>query len=430
MAYEDALTGLKNRRAMEDELGRKTGRNGCSTTVLHMDLDRFKQINDALGHAAGDEVLRVVAERLRACFPPPASIGRMGGDEFIVLVQGADPEALLNQTKQAIHNIRQAIALGEGSVSPGASFGIAISETSEDSAQQLLSKADLALYEAKALGRNRAEIFTPELHDRLAQEKELARDLQLGLQSNEIEVWFQPQIDARTGCISGAEALMRWNCRQRGILAPDQFMPTAETLGIMPQIDGFVLREALAFASQMADIGHALPRLSVNVCSDRLTDGSIVEDVRALWLDRRTQLSFELVETVTFDGDMSEIIRHNLDRLRETGVSLEVDDFGTGHASITALLQVEPDFLKIDRSLIANLLVDLNCRRLVTQVIDMATAMNIGVIAAGVETQEQVECLADLGCHQLQGFYYAAAMSAPCFSDYVKGFPKRLAARA
>ncbi|MCV3273868.1 putative bifunctional diguanylate cyclase/phosphodiesterase [Roseobacter sinensis] len=426
MAYEDTLTGLKNRRFIEDELGRRAGETGRSTHVLHMDLDRFKQINDTLGHAAGDAVLRVVAKRLRSCFPPPAIIGRMGGDEFIVLVDTPDPGGLLDQANRAIRDIRQKISLGEASVDPGASFGIALGGTSEDSVQHLLSKADLALYEAKALGRNRAELFTPELHNRVTEEKALARDLQLGVQNNEIETWFQPQIDAVSGRLAGAEALMRWHCRQRGVLAPDRFMPTADALGLMPQIDSIVLRKALKFAQQMAEDGHVLPRLSINVCSDRLTDSSIVDDVRTLWLDRRTQLSFELVETVTFDGKMSEIIKHNLDRLREIGVSLEIDDFGTGHASITALLQVEPDFLKIDRSLVASVLSDLKCRRLVSHVIHMAEAMNIAGIAEGVETQNQALCLADLGCHQLQGFYIAAPMPASRFESFLRTSPTRL----
>ncbi|MEM6496166.1 MAG: EAL domain-containing protein [Pseudomonadota bacterium] len=419
MAYEDPLTGLKNRRFIEEELARLAGKPDLSFAVLHADLDRFKQINDTLGHAAGDEVLCVVAKRLQVCFPSHSTIGRMGGDEFIVLAASPDPKLLLEQANAAICDISQTIMLDETSVEPGASFGIAFREGPRESVHQLLSRADLALYEAKALGRNRAQVFTPDLHSRLTQEKALANDLQLGVKNGEVEVWYQPQIDAQSGELSGAEALMRWNCPKRGVVTPDQFMPTAESLGLMHEIDGLVLRKALDFANQMAKDGNVLPRLSINVSSDRLTEGRIVEEVQSLWCDRRTQLSFELVETVTFDGTMSEIIKHNLDRLREIGVSLEVDDFGTGHASITALLQVEPDFLKIDRSLVSKVLVDLKCRRLVTHVVGMAEVMNIGVIAEGVETEKQAQCLAELGCHKLQGFHFATPMPAADFAGYV-----------
>lgn len=426
MAYEDTLTGLKNRRFIEDELQRIAKEGKGPTSILHVDLDRFKQINDTLGHAAGDEVLRVVADRLQSSFPPPATIGRMGGDEFIVLVEAANADDLLDQANKAIHELRREVFLAKASVDPGASIGIAIGTTPDCNVQRLLAKADLALYEAKALGRNRAQLFTPELHNRLTEEKALARDLRLGVQKGEIEAWFQPQIDAATGSLSGAEALMRWRCEKRGVLAPEKFMPTAEALGIMSQIDGVILKKSVDFAEQMAQAGHVLPRLSINVSTDRLTDGAIVDEVRALWRDRRTQLSFELVETVTFDGHVSEIIMHNLDRLREIGAALEIDDFGTGHASITALLQVEPDFLKVDRALVANVLLDVKCRRLVNHVVEMAEAMNIGVIAEGVETREQADCLAELGCRHLQGFYIAPPMSADRFAPFVGEFGQPL----
>lgn len=418
MAYRDELTGLENRRAIERVLQDFTDPATEAVVALHLDLDRFKEVNDTLGHAAGDTVLTMVGERLLACCGA-AHVGRMGGDEFLVLLPRADLDTAMPLSGAIITAIGQPIDIDGQSVQVGVSIGIADLATAARTDSALLSCADLALYQAKRQGRNQAVLFTAALYQKHLDHQKLAHDLHRAIVNEEFEIWLQPQFDASCQRITGAEALTRWRHPEHGIVAPDVFLPIAEMLGLLPKIDRFVLGKGIALAESLARAGTPLPRLSVNISFCRLNDAGLVDDVQALWTDKRTQLVFELVETVTFDGETSGVLRHTLDRLREIGVALEVDDFGTGHASITALLQVLPEFIKIDRSLVSNILADESRYKLVRAMVEMADAIGVGVIAEGVESAEQAACLTRLGCSHLQGYYLAKPMPADSFVDFM-----------
>jgi diguanylate cyclase (GGDEF)-like protein/PAS domain S-box-containing protein len=418
MVYEDPLTGIKNRRYMEARLHALIEQGHKEVIALHIDLDMFKRINDTLGHAAGDEVLRVVGQRLEDCCEG-SDVGRMGGDEFLVLLTGPGLQEAQEQANAVVTAVDRPVTIEGDPVRTGASIGIAQLGTAAKTGHELLSCADLALYEAKKLGRNRAIVFTSELHQRQLEQRQLAHELHQAVEQDEFEVWFQPQFDATAAQLSGAEALIRWCHPTRGVVQPDCFLPVAEDIGLIAALDTLVLRKSLAFANRLADAGMPLPRLSVNVSFGRLNDSTLVDEVTDMWTDKRTQLAFELVETVLFDGETSEVIEHTLDRLREMGVALEIDDFGTGHASMTALLHVQPDNIKIDRSLVRNIVENHDHRRMVRAIVEMAEAIGLGVIAEGVETADHARCLAELGCAHLQGFYFARPMAAPDFADFI-----------
>ncbi|MEM6388178.1 MAG: EAL domain-containing protein [Pseudomonadota bacterium] len=418
MAFEDELTGLNNRRFMENKLSGFVQKNEHEVVALHLDLDRFKQINDTLGHAAGDHVLRVVGQRLKECCVG-ADVGRMGGDEFLVLFKSTKLDEALKLSDEIISVVGKPVEFKGKPLTVGASVGVADAKTAARTENGLLLCADLALYEAKEKGRNRAEVFTPDLHARQTEQRKLANELREAIEREEFEVWFQPQFESVTHAIAGAEALVRWRHPVHGLVTPDYFLPMAEELGLLSKIDNMVLRQSLSVANALADAGQTLPRLSVNISFGRLNDPRMVEDVACLWKDKRTQLSFELVETVLFDGETSDVITDTLDRLREIGVELEIDDFGTGHASITALLHVQPENIKIDRSLVTAIVDNPSRHDLVRAIVEMSDAMGFGVIAEGVESADHARCLSELGCEILQGFHFARPMAPDVFLEFL-----------
>ena len=419
-ALHDGLTGLPNRRYYDQVLGRRIAAAGAAprdATLVRIDLDHFKHVNDTLGHAAGDMVLQRVAEVLRSALRGTDFVARIGGDEFSILM---GPGATRAEAGEMIERIQTRLAdplMFEGRQCRfGASFGIAMTEDLASVGAELQLFADAALYRAKQGGRNRLEFFTPELHRNLLFDRVLAGEIQEGLDRGEFVPFFQPQVGALDGRLTGVETLLRWRHPVRGLLRPDDFMHVAAQLRLVPDIDGLMMeksREALAFWRAQ---GVFVPKISFNVSSGRMHDPDVVRAARAM-ADGATRVTFELLESILVEEE-SEVFRFHLDAIRDAGIDIEIDDFGSGHASIIGLMQIAPSALKIDRRIVEPVARDIRARNLVRAIVEIAETLGIGTVAEGVETEAQADILRSLRCDILQGYLYSVPLSAEDFVHY------------
>lgn len=421
-ALHDALTGLPNRRYLDQRLEQlidSQEATGATLRVLHMDLDRFKEINDTLGHGAGDAILRNVARELEKHESLCDFVARIGGDEFVIVCTrpGTDEnyEALGNQLIEAIN---KPILYNGHECRVGASIGIAQKTEPGLTCEQLLVNADIALYEAKRRGRNRVEHFSDQLRARTINIKTTADAILRSLQDDDFVAYFQPQFDARTLQINGVEALARWRHPEKGILAPNAFLDIADSLNVVAQIDAKILDQALAELARWHSEGLGIEHVSVNISAQRLFEEALLDHLGSLSI-KPGSLSFELLESISFD-DKADAVAASLDRIRERGISIEIDDFGTGYASILSLIKLSPSRLKIDRQLVAPIVVNPTQRKLISSIIDIGRSFGIGIVAEGVETMEHAAILRDLGCNTLQGYALARPMSPDSFIDFAK----------
>lgn len=423
-ALHDALTGLPNRRMLDRVQREGTPAGAGRAAVLHIDLDRFKQINDVFGHGTGDFVLRNTADILRDCLPPGAFVARVGGDEFAIYIPSAPPEPDLQRLAEGlIARIAQPLIHDGVPLRYGISVGIAVSEGPGQGGRDLFINADLALYRAKAEGRGRACFFTEQMRGAALAQKRLADDILAGIERREFFCIYQPQFDALTGTITGVEALVRWASPGRGLLMPCDFLPAAEELNALAAIDRLVLRRATQdFARWLAD-GIAPPRLSINLSGARLRDPDLPRELVDLEIEPRF-LSFELLES-NFLDDHSETVATNLAAIRGLGIGIEVDDFGTGHASIVSLLKLKPERLKIDRALVAPIALSDMQAQLLRSIVEIGHLQDIAIIAEGVETEEQRMLLVAMGCDELQGFALARPMEAETLAPFLREARKR-----
>ena len=420
-SLHDALTRLPNRRFLDQQLALAGagGKDERALTLLHIDLDRFKDINDTLGHAAGDEVLKHAAAVLRAHIPPEDFIARIGGDEFVLLSRRDPSEADFNAlSARLIEAISEPMSIEGHDCRIGASIGIATRNEAEESAEQLLVNADIALYEAKRRGRNRVEAFNDELRLRTVEVKRLSDDILRGLERLEFRPFFQPQFDAQTLEIVGVEALARWEHPTRGFIAPDVFLPVAESLNVVARIDETILDQALFQATRWQAHGLGIPRVSVNVSCQRLRDETLIDKLRAMNI-RPGSLTFELLESISFDT-ADDGLKQAIEEIKALGIDIEIDDFGTGHASIVSLLELSPKRLKIDRRLVQPLLESRSQQSMVRSIVDIGKVRGIETVAEGVETLAHAELLRGLGCHALQGYALARPMAADDFLAFAE----------
>ena len=410
-AMHDALTGLPNRRYLDRIVaGHEAGTDSePGLTIMHIDLDRFKDINDTLGHAAGDRILKHAASTLNGNIFEGDFLARIGGDEFVIVSNASNAgRDYMELAERLIDAISRPIVHEGHECRVGASIGIASRRDGGEGIGQLLVNADIALYEAKRLGRNRVEWFTDGLRQVAVNTKKTADEILRGLEQNEFIAYFQPQFDAQTLEVVGIEALARWDHPTKGILTPDRFLKIAESLKVVSQIDEVVLNQALLQQFRLAAEGFVVPKVSVNVSAQRLRDESLLQRLENLSF-RPGSLSFELLESISFDGDDSGLI-HQIERLKALGADIEIDDFGSGHASIVTLLKLTPRRLKIDRQLVIPLLETRSQQQLVSSIIDIGRSRGIEIVAEGVETMAHAEVLRDLGCHTLQGYAFARPM--------------------
>ena len=427
-SLHDPLTCLPNRRYLDQQLALASASEDLRPlNLLHIDLDRFKDINDTLGHAAGDEVLKQAAAVLRTHAPAEDFIARIGGDEFVLLSRRDPTEANFPVLSgRLIEAISEPMAVQGHDCRIGASIGIATRSDRSESPEQLLVNADIALYEAKRCGRNRVHVFTGALRQRTVEIKRLGDDILRGLESGELSPFFQPQFDAETLEIVGVEALARWEHPTRGFIAPDVFLPVAERLNVVARIDETILEQSLFQAMRWEGQGMAIPRVSVNVSCQRLRDENLIGKLKVMNI-RPGRLTFELLESISFDA-VDEGLKQAIEAIKALGIDIEIDDFGTGHASIISLLELSPKRLKIDRRMVQPLLESEAQQSLVRSLIDIGKVRDIETVAEGVETAAHAQLLRQLGCHVLQGYAFAKPMAADDFIAFVKSrewFPGR-----
>jgi diguanylate cyclase (GGDEF)-like protein len=405
-ADHDYLTGLLNRRAFDAVLDDIPSTSFVS--FCHLDIDRFKDINDRFGHGGGDKVLRHVAELLRAAADGPGEIvARLGGDEFVVVSSSSSADRIKAVVARFRDALRQPMIVAQVPFVVECSIGFASGRPQQ--AKSLLVESDVALYEAKRLGRDRDEEFSPALSLRLKSEKLFIRKLKAAVLAGEFIPYYQVQVDASSHAISGLEALARWESAD-GLRSPDYFMQVAVATGLMEAIDDAILRRVLFDIKQWSLHGVSVPRVSVNLSAARLADPLLPQKLENLDIPEDS-LAFELVETIFLDH-LSDQLMTNIRYIRARGITIEIDDLGSGHASLLGLVQLRPDRVKLDRHLIFPLSENETQRRLVKSLIDIATTLNAGVVAEGVETLEHALILADLGAQVLQGYVFGRPVPA------------------
>jgi diguanylate cyclase (GGDEF)-like protein len=425
-ALHDSLTGLPNRRHLDEVMSAHAMRFAAGEEIaalLQIDLDRFKQINDTLGHAAGDAMLVHTAQMLRRVVSPNDFIARIGGDEFVIVCRRAREKAceveaeMAELSRRIIAALRNPMIFEGHECRVGVSIGIAGDMDQIADPLRLAVHADIALYRAKSRGRNGFQFFNDQLHTEIVTTKQIADDILSGLERNEFICNYQPQFCARTLEIVGVEALARWQHPTRGLLAPYSFLKIAEELNVVASIDRIVLEQTLARVKEWQEAGIAIAKASVNVSARRLNDEELICSLRELDIPPGI-LSFELVESIFLD-DNDEIISWNVDKVKDLGIDVEIDDFGTGYASIVSLMKLKPARLKIDRQLIMPIVHSAGQRQLVKSIIDIGKSLGIDVLAEGVETMEHAKILRGLGCDALQGYAFARPMDGAALSAFV-----------
>lgn len=416
IAVHDGLTGLHNRTFLTDHfdtLIKGAHRRRERLAVIQFDLDRFKQINDTLGHAAGDYVLVVTAQRMRDSCRASDLCARLGGDEFVMILNGAGTtEDIHALVKRILGEINEPITFQGTTIMPGASAGIAVYPVDADNAQDLLVHADLALYSAKKLGGGNFSYFSEELRRELDYRKQLEQDIRTAIANRSFEVYFQPQVSLTSGKISGIEALVRWRHETRGMISPGEFIPVAEKCGFMPDIGRIVISKAIEEAAEWNRAGIDFGRIAVNVSGTELREADFDTFLFGT-LERAglppQKLALEIVESVILDDEKTGIAA-KLRHIRAAGVHLELDDFGTGYASLSHVNPNEIDRLKIDRRFVQNINENGDNSKIVRAITELARGLGISIVAEGAETEAELDSLMAIGCDQVQGYSIAFPM--------------------
>ncbi|WP_025032767.1 bifunctional diguanylate cyclase/phosphodiesterase [Bradyrhizobium sp. DOA9] len=412
LAHYDALTDLPNRVLLRGHLERRVAElaQGKPFAILYIDVDEFKGVNDSLGHEVGDELLRQVASRLRACVSGNDMVARLGGDEFAIVKAGtSDPAELTLLAETILGALRAPVDCGGQEVPTDASIGIAIAPDHGDNLDDLLKRADLAMYAAKSQGRRTFRLFAPEYDARVRQRRQLELDLRQALARGEFEVHYQPLVDLTANVVTGCEALLRWRHPERGMVSPAEFIPVAEDTGLIGEIGEWVLKQACVEAASWPGRIH----IAVNVSPVQFRSRTLALKVAAALAESGLapgRLELEITETVLIRDDEEALAI--LQQLRELGVRIALDDFGTGYSSLSYLHRFPFDKIKIDRSFISDIGEPEDSSPIVQAVVHMAAARRMATTAEGVETEAQAEVLRQLGCSQMQGWLFSPAVPA------------------
>ncbi|MBA4143250.1 MAG: EAL domain-containing protein [Nitrosospira sp.] len=426
LAHYDSLTGLPNRALLADRMRIAIGnaaRYSYRLALLFVDLDRFKLVNDSLGHDVGDKLLKIVAERMQSVGRQTDTISRVGGDEFIVLLsQIANAEDAARIAEKLIAALSQPYTIEEHELVVTASVGISIYPDSGKDTGTLLRNADASMYSAKEAGRNRYHFYSEDLTSGASERLNLERDLRGAVEREEVFVVYQPQIELATGRVIGAEALMRWRNPKRGLVSPASFIPLAEDTGLILSLGEHILRESCLQARQWRDSG-AKVIVAVNVSAVQFRQKNFTGVVLGVLADTGLPpkcLELEVTESVVMQG--VESVVHKMRILDNHGIKVAIDDFGTGYSSLSYLRQFPVDRLKIDQSFIRDLPDNTDATAIVCAIVGMGRSLGLRVIAEGVETEAQANFLQSIGCEEGQGYLYAKPMEANDFKVWLRNW--------
>ncbi|MDX6643664.1 MAG: hypothetical protein QOD76_1626 [Solirubrobacteraceae bacterium] len=421
-AFRDALTGLGNRVVLFDRsrIALSRQRPGAWTALLFIDIDDFKAVNDSWGHAAGDELLVGMSERVLGCLRPEDVAARLGGDEFAVLLEGlTSPEQAGEVAQRIIEAFREPFTVGDSLVRVQTSIGIVATEPGRRRPEELLRDADVAMYAAKSRGKGRFEYFDHDMRVGAIERLELKDSLQRAIDDGEFLLHYQPMVELRTGQIIGAEALLRWRDRDRGMIPPAKFIGLAEEAGMMDTIGRWVLREACRTAQRFQDPDGRPFRISVNLSPRQIDQPGLADEVAETLSDthvKPSNLVIEITEQIFMQD--SPHVAVNLRKLKEMGVCLAIDDFGTGYSSLSYLQRFPVDFLKIDKSFVDLLGDGTDKPVLAGAIIQIAHSLGLKVVAEGIELPEQLAHLRELNCDYGQGFLFAKPLESQNMAKY------------
>jgi diguanylate cyclase (GGDEF)-like protein len=418
LATRDPLTGLMNRRSLAEQLEHammRASRVNEQLALLFLDMDKFKSVNDSLGHDAGDELLVQVASRLRSAVRESDVVARLGGDEFVVLMEGLPSYAAAAEVANKIVTaVGEPFEVCSQNLRTSVSIGIGMYPQDASSVQDLMRCADLAMYHAKQERRGSIQFFHEELNARLIERRQLEHELQQALEHDEFELYYQPKVDVRTGRVAGVEALLRWHHPRLGVLSGGQFMAAATDTGQVVAIGEWVISTACAQARAWQEAGDGFPHLpiAVNIAIPQIY--ADLPDVIERALRKHdvgpASLQLEITESLVIrDVERATSV---LKEISESGITIAMDDFGTGYSSLSVLKSLPIDILKIDQSFVRDLGRNLGDNAIVAAVVNMAQALALRVVAEGVETEEQLEILRDLGCDEHQGYLYSRPLPA------------------
>ncbi|MBF0620632.1 MAG: ammonium transporter [Magnetococcales bacterium] len=414
----DTLTKLPNRRLFQDRLDQSLGqakRTGARIGLFFIDLDRFKLVNDTMGHQAGDELLQRVAERINHTVRSTDTVARLGGDEFTVILQNFNKSTELSQIASSIiEEVEKPLMLEAGEASVSASIGIAAYPVDAQDTQELIRCADSALYQAKDAGRNTYQFFTEELNQALIDQVKLEKNLRHAIENNELFMLYQPQLETQTSSAPCAEALVRWRTPDGGMISPGDFIPLAEETGLIIPLGSYVIRAVCRDIRQWMDQGYSVPQVAINASAKQFHyEQGLPKLIENICKEERVPLksiSIEITENSIMSNEKESL--DVLNQLSEMGVSISLDDFGTGYSSLSRLKQLPIGVLKLDRSFVAGIPESQENTALVTAIVQMAHALGLSVVAEGVETETELEYLRQLDCEKIQGYLISRPVSA------------------
>ncbi len=429
-ALYDSLTGLPNRNFIMDKLNDSLEKiktvTGYSFAVLFIDLDRFKNINDSLGHLSGDKLLKEAGERFRKTLRNTDTIGRLGGDEFIVILEPAESISELNECIERIFNeLVDPFILGNQDFFVTASIGVAIGAPEYISSEELLRDADIAMYRAKDLGKNTYQIFQKEMTAKLLEHVAMETSLRKALKRKEFVLYYQPKISLKNMTVTGFEALIRWKSPDNGIIPPNDFIPLSEETGLIVPIGEWVVREACLQIRQWERAGFGKLNISVNYSAKNFKQKNtcnLIKDTLDEFNLHPNLLDIELTESSVMENP--EYTVKILNALKEIGVSISIDDFGTGYSSLNYLKRFPIDILKIDRSFVRDIATNPNDAAITTAIIALSHILKLEVVAEGVETKDQLDFLRESGCDSIQGYFFSPPIPAEATEEFLSKFNK------
>ncbi|WP_050184492.1 EAL domain-containing protein [Domibacillus robiginosus] len=427
LAYHDPLTGLPNRRLFNEKLSAsllEAKKKDKSIGVMFIDIDRFKHVNDTLGHNKGDLLIQLVAQRLTSCLGNNGIVSRRSGDEFTVLLSDADETQLEKTAASILQAFKEPFQVKSSSLHVTSSIGVSIYPQNGKNPDALLRAADLAMYEAKKNGRNSFCFLTKEEQNKRKYASQLEGDLYKAVETgfDQFQLYFQPKVNISNGNISGAEALIRWNHPERGLVSPADFLPLAEESGLIIPIGEWVIREACLQNQLIAQFGYPPIKMGINLSVIQFFQPDLVANVKRIIEETNADpayLEFEITESIAMTD--FERIAQRLEELRYLGVTIAMDDFGTGYSSLNYLKQLPIDTLKIDQSFIKDADLNPHDRTLVKTIIQMAKNLNLHVVAEGVEEAAHVHLLKEEKCDEAQGYYYSRPLKQSDFFQLLSG---------